>query len=72
MAAKIMIVRAFDQGSAAYLASVSVISNARLQAHRALVNLASMRAVEKCAKISDGNCSFHLISGSLYRNAVCP
>lgn len=69
MAAKIMIVRAFDQGSAAYLASVSVISNARLQAHRALVNLASMRAVEKCAKISDGNCPFHLISYFVYVSA---
>lgn len=64
-----MIVRAFDQGSAAYLASVSVISNARLQAHRALVNLASMCAVEKCAKISNGNCYFHLISYFVYESA---
>lgn len=64
-----MIVRAFDQGSAAYLASVSVISNARFQAHRALVNLASMCAVEKCAKISDGNCHFHLISYFVYESA---
>lgn len=66
MAAKIMIVRAFDQGSAAYLASVSVISNARLQAHRALVNLAPMCAVEKCATISDGNRRFHQISYFVY------
>ena len=64
-----MIVRAFDQGSAAYLASVSVISNARLQDHRALVNLASMCAVEKCAKISDGNCPFRLISYFVYELA---